>query len=188
VKKNIYEKIGVRVDQVLQGHGTTNTGNVARRSFENPAIFAEALEINVQLIQNIATILSAFKCKKPLRLNELEKFCWETYCLHYKLFSWARMNPTLHKLLKHGCDIARQFPLPIAYYSEDANESWHKLYRKNMTQHSRQNSRENRMLDVFNRALYLTDPKISTILIENRLQSFKQKHVPSEIKKFVDER
>jgi len=84
--------------------------------------------------------------------------------------------------------ILREFPLPIAYYSEDANESWHKLYRKNMTQHSRQNSRENRMLDVFNRALYLTDPKISTILIENRLQSFKQKHVPSEIKKFVDER
>jgi len=35
---------------------------------------------------------------------------------------------------------------------------------------------------------FLTDPKISTILIENRLQSFKQKHVPSEIKKFVDER
>jgi len=50
-----------------------------------------------------------------------------------------------------------------------------------MIQHSRQNSRENRMLDVFNRALYLTGPKISTILIKNRLQSFKQKHVPSEI-------
>lgn len=65
-----------------------------------------------------------------LKLDKLEEFCWSTYCLHYEKYAWARMSPSLHKLLKHGCEIARQFPLPISYYAEDANESWHKLYKK----------------------------------------------------------
>ena len=57
-----------------------------------------------------------------------------------------------------------------------------------MILHSRQNSRRNRMLDVFNRAIYLTDPKISIILINNRLKLYEQNNVSPEIKKFVDER
>ena len=150
VQKNVYEKIGVRVDQVLQGHGTTNTGNIARKCFQYQEAFSKALQINGELVANIAKIILAFKCKQQLRLDTLEQFCWETYCLYYKLYPWARMSPTLHKLLKHGCEISRQLPLPQAYYAEDANESWHKLYRQNMTQHARQNSRENRLMDVFN--------------------------------------
>ena len=97
------------------------------------------------------------------------------------------MNPSLHKLLKHGCEIAREFPLPMIYYSEDANESWHKLYRKNMSAHSRQNSRKNRLLDVFNRAVYLTDPMISLILIENRIKFYKKKRITAVLKEFVKE-
>lgn len=80
------------------------------------------------------------------------------------------MSPTFHKLLKHGCEIARQLPLPVAFYAEDANESWHKYYRKNMIDHTRQNSRENRLQDVFNRAVYMTDPKISLIFIDRRVK------------------
>lgn len=110
-----------------------------------------------------------------LNLNELEVFCWQTYCRHYELYPWARMNPTLHKFLKHGCEIAKNCSLPMAYYSEDANESWHKLYRRNMMSHLRQNSRDNRIIDVFNRAVHLSDPKISLILIEDRLKSYNKK-------------
>ena len=50
VQKKIYEVIGVRVDQILQGHGTSNTGSLARRCFETPELFSEALEIEVKLI------------------------------------------------------------------------------------------------------------------------------------------
>ena len=49
----------------------------------------------------------------------------------------------------HGCQIARKFPLPISYYSEDSSEAWHKLNRRNMRDHSRQNSRQNRIVDEF---------------------------------------
>ena len=105
MQNRIYARIGIRVDQVLQGHGTMNTGNIARRCFEYPAIFAEALEIDYRLVTNTAIVLAAFKCTKKLKLDELEEFCWQTYCLHYELYPWARMNPTCHKLLKHGCEV-----------------------------------------------------------------------------------
>lgn len=148
IKRNVYDLLGVKVDQVLQGHGTTNTGNVARRCFDQPDLFAEALEIDAELVRNIAMILLTFKSKNKIKLKELNEVCQQTYRLHYNKYPWARMNPTMHKLLIHGCQIAEQFPLPIAYFSEDANESWHKLYRENTISHSRQNSRENRILDV----------------------------------------
>lgn len=92
-------------------------------------------------------------------------FFWDTYCLYYEKYPWARMCPTIHKLLKHGCEIAEQLSLPVAYFSEDAIESSHKIYRQNMTRDARQSSRENRLKDVFHRAIYLSDPKISLIYL-----------------------
>lgn len=175
----------MKVDQVLQGHGTTNTGNLARRCFENPEKFASVLEIDPQLVYNISTILLAFKCKQQLILDDLEKFSWKTYCRYYELYPWSRMNPSLHKLLKHGCEICKEFPLPMAYFAEDASEAWHKLYRKNFISHARQNGRENRIVDVFLRAVYTTDPKISLFYIEDRLKTNKIKKLAAQIKQFI---
>lgn len=167
--------MGLRVDQVLQGSGTTNTGNITRACFQKPQLFAECLDIDTELVKNISIILSAFKSKQALKLDVLQELCLKTYSLHYEKYSWARMNPTLHKLLQHGCEIARCFPIPMAYYAEDANEAWHKLYRRNMTEHSRQNSRKNRLHDVFNRAVYMSDPKISLIKLKERERMYKKR-------------
>ncbi|KYM95706.1 hypothetical protein ALC62_13648 [Cyphomyrmex costatus] len=93
------------------------------------------------------------------------------------------MSPTFHKLLQHGCEIAKQFPLPMLYFSEDALESWHKFYRRNLISHARQRSRKCRLLDVFNRALYFSDPKISLILINERLQTINDQ-IPEQIQRF----
>lgn len=89
----------------MQCHGTSNTGNLARRCFKDPTIFADALQIDCLLVTNIATILAAFKSKARINLDKLELFCWKTYCLQYELYPWARMSPTCHKLLKHGCSV-----------------------------------------------------------------------------------
>lgn len=188
VQKRLYDRLSVKVDQVIQGHGTSNTGNLARRCFSQPKIFAEALEIDHKLVANLAIILSAFSCKCHLKLDLLESFCEETYSLYYELYPWARMSPTVHKLLKHGCDIARELPLPVAFFAEDANESWHKLYRQYMIYHSRQDSRANRIIDVFHRALYFSDPLISNILLDNRIKSKEKKYDNSEdIQKFIND-
>ncbi|KAL7290927.1 hypothetical protein TKK_0015654 [Trichogramma kaykai] len=180
----LYTKIGVKVDLCLQGHGTTNTGNVARRCFENSELFAECLEINSVLVKNLAHILLCFKSKKELDLDKLEKLCIETYWLHYSSYEWSRMNPSTHKLLMHGCQICRQFPLPIAYFSEDSSEAWHKLNRSNLKSGSRQCSREYRLLDTFNKAVYLSDPKISMTHVADRLKFRKNLDAPEEVKEF----
>lgn len=138
-----------------------------------------------QLVKDIAVIITVFRCKKEVKLDLFEAFCRKTYALHYQIYPWARMSPSLHKLLWHGCEIARQFRLPMAFYAEDANESWHKLYRKNMTSHARQNSRSNRILDVYNRAIFLTDPKISLILINKRLMQKNYKKLSFCVKRFL---
>lgn len=182
--KRLFDATGIIADRVLQGHGTTNTGNNARRCFSEPEVFAEALEIDLGFVQNIALILSLFRCKLNLNMTEMRKLCKETYTLHNKIFYWARMKPTVHKLLIHGCDIADQFPLPIGYYSEDASESWHKLYRKYMVDHARQDSREHRILDVFHRAIYMSDPKLSLYYIEKRLKTNKT-NISDEMKKYL---
>ena len=184
VQKLLYDKLGVKIDLCLQGHGTTNTGNIARKCFSQPELFANCLDLDENFVSNIANILIIFKSKKNVDLDKLEKLCLDTYKQHYNLYKWARMNPTTHKILMHECQIARKFPLPISYYSEDSSEAWHKLNRRNMRDHSPQNSRQNRIVDVFNYAIYYSDPKISLVYIENRLKFHKNREISSEIKGF----
>lgn len=178
------------MDEVLQGHGTTNTGNLARKCFADPVKFAAALEVDVVLVSKIALILSLLKCKQEVNIEKFKALCEETYERHYnkRYYWWARMCPTLHKLLKHSSDIIKSLPLPIAYYSEDASESWHKLYRKNLISHARQTSREDRIRDTFNRAVFMTDPLISLIHVKNRLKNQLQHLITDEMSDYLKSR
>ena len=128
-------------------------------------------------------ILLLFECKAYLKINKVEKVCLETYNMYYELYPWIHISPTVHKLLIHGCQIAKKFPLPMAYFAEDAGESWHKHYRKNMVIHARQNSKINRLGDVFDRAIYLTDPMIS--LISGRKNMTKIITLPASVQEYI---
>lgn len=185
IREQVKKAFSIKVDQVLQGHGTTNTGNLSRKCFDDPQKFSEALEIDSRLVSNIALIINLLRCKQYLQLDEFERLCVKTHNLHYQLYPWARMCPTLHKLLKHSSDIIGRFPLPIAYYSEDASEAWHKMYRKNLVSHARQISREARIHDTFNRAVYVTDPLISLLYIQNRLKGQWKTPVTVEMNRYL---
>ncbi|KAJ8665723.1 hypothetical protein QAD02_007385 [Eretmocerus hayati] len=87
--------------------------------------------------------------------------------MFYEKYDKAFMNPTLHKFLTHGSDIAEEFPLPVAYFSEDALECWHKILRRDKNAHARQCSRRE---DLFNRAMHLSDPLISLISLETSVE------------------
>ena len=73
-------------DKVLQGHGTTNTGNIARTCFKDPEKFARSLEIDSEIVQNIATIIALFRVKEDVYLDRLKTLCRETYNLHYRMY------------------------------------------------------------------------------------------------------
>ena len=64
IQKKLYDALGVRVDQIIKGKGTTKTGNMARRCFEKPKEFANALGIDSELVSNVAIVLQAYKSKK----------------------------------------------------------------------------------------------------------------------------
>lgn len=185
VQGRLFEGFGIRVDQVLQGFGTTNTGNLARKCLSDPTKFAEYLELDERLVTNISTVITAFRCKQNLELDKVQILCSETYRLYFELYPWARMSPTVHKILKHGVDIAKQFPMPMAFFSEDANETSHKYYRSNFKNHARQYKRSARLLDVFNRQMYRSDPKVSMMYIQQRLKKHKHEVLSENVKNLL---
>lgn len=185
VRDRLYNAFKIRVDQVIQGKGTSNNGNLARKFLDRPEDFAKALDIDEQLVSNLATIIKVYRSALEIEVDELQKFSNLTYKLHYLRYPWARMNPSVHKFLEHGPDIVRQFPMPIAFYAEDALESMHKIHRQTVREHSRRSSRENAILDTFNRAVYLSDPIISMVYLDRRLEMHKNRPIPKGIKPFL---
>lgn len=93
------------MDEVLQGHGTANNGNVTRTCFSDPEKFANALGLDKLFVQHIAKNLLIFCIK--LGHVALAMPCHDTYDMFFRLYPWARLNPTMHKLLIHGCEIAK---------------------------------------------------------------------------------
>lgn len=157
------------VDQVLQGKGSSNTGNVAKRLLHNPILLAETLELEEEFV--IKIILIAFSSKRQIDFDKMESICEKTNTIFYQQYSWAKMRPTVHKYLKHGVKHCKNFKHSQAFYAEDAGEHMHKLYRNYEKTHARQNSRKNRLMDTFNQALYKSDPLISLIMINDRIKT-----------------
>lgn len=56
--------------------------------------------------------------------------------------------------------------------------------KKNMRLRARQDSRKHRLLDVFNQAVYLSDPKISLMNIKERLKYHKKQEVSDKVRRF----
>lgn len=158
VQDNIYHSLGVKVSMVMVGFGTSNTGNVARRCLDEPEIFAMACGLDSQLVEQISMILLCYRSKERLDFDKVQDLSQQAYRRHFEMYSWARMNPTLHKMLIHGPDIGRNFSLPLSFLAEDGQESWHKHYRRNLVMHARQDTPEHRLQDTLHTALQVTDP------------------------------
>lgn len=169
---------------MLQAKGTTDTGGMSKLCFEEPEKFARVLEIDGEFVVRLAKILSAFSSRRAVDYQKLEKYCLETNDLFFERFPNAEMRPSVHKLLVHGCAIARSFEFPQIYYAEDGLEHQHKLNRQNSTQHSRQSSRLNRIKDMATYSLYCTDPIISLSSLDYRLQKFKKPYRYQDISEF----
>lgn len=111
-------------------------------------------------------MLKVFKIKQHLSTDAVRVFCDQLCDRYFLLYPWARMNPTMHKFLKHGWEIASRLPLAIAQYSEDGSERWHSAHRKNAIEHARQNSQENQITHMLNRAMCDSDPAISFLTFD----------------------
>ena len=162
VQQKFKSQLGLLVDVVKQGFGTTNDGNTARRFFDNPKISAEITGLNEKLIHQFSVLLQTISCGFEVDINAFENFAKETLNNYLEHYSWYFMPVTMHKLLFHGAALIKHALVPIGQLSEEAQECRHKELKKFREKHSRKCSRKATMEDVFHHLLITSDPYINS--------------------------
>lgn len=175
----------MRVEEPRSGGGTSTTGNVARRAFNNPKLLAEILELDEQMVENLSLLLSALSMHHPINIDEFGKLCDETHSIYISKYKNIAMNVSLHKLLVHGVEILKVSILPPGYMSEEAAEAKNKYFRLDRQFHARRVSRVHNLTDVFKRSMAMSDPKISSTSLEERMKKKKKIPISPELQKLI---
>lgn len=161
IQEKFREEIGIIVDKVKTGYGTTNDGNTARRFFNNIEISSQITEIDPSLIRNFSLILRALSSGKDINVENFEKLLKETWNLYTEKYGWYYMPATVHKILVHGAEFIKHSKIPIGMLSEEAIEATHKIFRKTRLNHTRKNSRLSTNKDLIERMILQSEPHIS---------------------------
>lgn len=163
IQKDFKDKMGLLIDIVKQGHGTTNDGNTARRFFANATMTAEITGVNEDLIRRFAIILETISSGGSIDTVKFHEYTEATIKLYLDLYSWYYMPASIHKVLVHGAAIIDNFGLiPIGQLSEEAAEARNKDFRRYRQHHSRKCNRKATNEDILNNLLTSSDPYIST--------------------------
>lgn len=179
IKENLRKHLGIYVDRVIQGRGTSNTGNVGRTFLRNYRTVSEITEIDENLIRRFYLIMIALSSGQKINYENFKKFTTETAELYISKYNWYRMPVSIHKLLIHGAETARSLILPIGMMSEEAQESCNKLYRRVRERHSRKDRMIHTTQDVLNNMILLSDPVITNIRSANCKKG--RQELPTEV-------
>ena len=184
IQRRCREELNLIVDTPKQGFGNTNTGNTARRAFEESSVFADILGIEEDIIIRVRNILKAVCSGYDLDIGKFKDYCLRTSEIFVEKFGWYVMPPTLHKLLEHGFQVADILDLPIGAYSEEAQEANNKIIRNARLNHSCKISRINTMRNQFSHLLIRTDPVISSISFK-KCKSYGGKPLDEDVVKLL---
>ncbi|KAL0808907.1 hypothetical protein ABMA28_012574 [Loxostege sticticalis] len=164
IQQKFRDQMGLLIDVVKQGAGTTNDGNTARTFFRNPEKTADITGLSPELIQKFAVILRVVSSGQPINTDTFADYAQKTAQLYVELYSWYFMPASVHKLLLHGAEIIKHFSiLPIGQLSEEASEARNKDFRKIREHHTRKFSRVATNEDIFNGFITSSDPYLSSI-------------------------
>ena len=161
IRQKFRKEYGIIVDGVKPGFGTTNTGNTARKFFENPKKTSEITGLNEELIDRCDTILRVISSGYPIDVTAFKKYALDTARLYVRFYEWYPMPASVHKILLHGSQAIEIAVLPIGMLSEEAQESRNKDFRKFRTSKSRKTSRKDNLQDVFNQMILTSDPVLT---------------------------
>ena len=78
IQNDLKSKMGLLVDVPRQGCGTSNTGNVASRFFENYSLAASITGLDPQLLAQFRIILITISCGYAINIPEFRKFVQNT--------------------------------------------------------------------------------------------------------------
>lgn len=185
IKKRFIDAFHLRVEEPRASGGTSTTGNVARKAFSDPHKLSTILELNHDMVANIALLLSALSSHLPINVVEYEKLAKETDEIYVKEYANIWQNNSLHRILHHGAAIISESVLPTGYMSEEGSEAKNKTLRFNREHHARKNSRVNNLTDVFYRSLEESDEVIKSFGVTQRLKFAKKSQMPPELKRLL---
>lgn len=162
VQSEFKQQMGLLIDVVKQGFGTTNDGNTARRFFREYKKSAQITKIDADLIKHFAVILQVLSCGKAVNIDSFREYCKETAEIFVHHYPWYNMPSSIHKMLIHGADICKHFScLPIGILSEEAGEARNKDFRNTRERHTRKTGRLQNNEDIIHNFLISSDPYIS---------------------------
>lgn len=161
--KNKFREVGLIIDKVKPGFGTSNDGNTARRFFADYRSTACITGINENLIYRLNTILKALASGYEIDPDVFKTYCCETGRIYITLYPWYNMPVTLHKILVHGAEIIRHSILPIGQMSEEASEAKNKEIRNARLGYTCKTSRVRSNFDLIKYLLLSSDPHITML-------------------------
>ena len=184
-KKRMREEFGLIVDTPRAGgSGTSNTGNTARRAFQDEQKFSDILGIDVELVHRIHVLLIAINVDIPLDEEAFRLYGRETAALWVSKYGKFYMPVSLHQLFIHGWESLRYSTLPITFFTEQSLESCNKVFKSDRLHHCRRDSRLNTMADQFNRQTDRSGLKIAMALHKNR-KTPKSQELPPDVLSLV---
>ncbi|XP_036347272.1 uncharacterized protein LOC118756626 [Rhagoletis pomonella] len=160
IQNEFRTRLGLIVDQVKTGFGTTNDGNTARKFFSNAEVASEITGINKDLIQNFSIILRLISCGMRINIDAFRELLIRTRTMYLTEYEWYYMPSSVHKILMHGCEVIEYFDLPIGNFSEEALEALHKHIRIVRYDHTRKTAREHTNRDLMSYLTISSDPEV----------------------------
>jgi len=166
IQNDFKTEMGLLVDKVKTGYGTSNDGNTARRFFNNIELSSKITGVDIDLIKSFALILSIISSGYNVHVENFKNLLRNTFKLYIELYPWYYMPATVHKVLVHGAEIVAKSVLPIGMLSEDALEATHKVIRKARLEHTRKCRRKDTNRDLMVYLLIYSEPILSTVSIK----------------------
>ena len=78
----LHSELGILVDSVKHGSGSTNDGNTARRFFANPSVVSEITNFNKELLERFAVVLDTLPCGYEVDSSKFLEYCLQTARLY----------------------------------------------------------------------------------------------------------
>lgn len=184
IQMRFKNEMGLIIDGVKPGYGTTNDGNTARRFFMNYSKSAQITGLEEEVIKSFYIILSVLSSGFEINLHAFQGFLQETRDKYLKFYDWYPMPVSVHKILCHAIEVIKNCIVPIGQLSEEAQEARNKDCRRYRLAHTRKSSRINTNRDLLNMLLITSDPLINSY----RQKPFKNfSSLPPEVISFLVE-
>lgn len=88
--------LGLIIDKVKPGFGTSNDENIARAFFYNSCETARITGLDKNLIERFGTILAVIASGYEIDSDKFQQYCTQTRDLYLKLYHWYNVPVTVH--------------------------------------------------------------------------------------------